>query len=120
MKEIEAMEDVTMRVFLSAYFKYQLHMGARLDDTAKLMQENIYHNQNDELGSLSLLNKLCWSKNMHEERESKKDFYLSRFLFFNIGAYTNKFFFFVYSLQANTHRCRRSSLLCYCRVGDMA
>ena len=55
-------------VFLSAYFKYQYNMIARVDDTAKLKQCNlkVFHQYPD----FGLNTRLCWSKNVMEERDA--------------------------------------------------
>ena len=44
-------------------------MGARVDDTAKLSKANIKANPDASLDKLSLITKLCWSKNIQEENQ---------------------------------------------------
>ena len=63
------MDDVGKRLFCSAVYRYQLAMGARIDDTSKLLQTNFRHNSDLTLQRLSLISKLCWSKNVMEERD---------------------------------------------------
>ena len=71
MKLIERCEDPALRLFLLAYFRYQLHLGARLDDVAKLRQDNIFISTDEAIASASLFTRLCWSKNIRDERQSK-------------------------------------------------
>lgn len=53
--------------FASAYFRYQLNMIARLDDTAKLRWDTFERNEN----SVYAINtRLCWSKNVQTEDDA--------------------------------------------------
>lgn len=63
------MSDEGKRLFCSAVYHYQLAMGARIDDTLKLLQTNLKHNADLSLQKLSLISKLCWSKIVMEERD---------------------------------------------------
>jgi len=69
MRIVEALPDEGKRLFCSAVLRYQLHMGARVDDTAKLSKANIKANPDAALDKLSLITKLCWSKNIQEENQ---------------------------------------------------
>lgn len=61
-------DDAENMVFLSAYFKYQYNMIARVDDTAKLRRETLQVlNEYPEFGILTRLN---WGKNVMEERDA--------------------------------------------------
>ena len=66
---IEGIGDIGKRLFCSAVLRYQLAMGARVDDTAKLSKTNIKCNSEPALEQLSLTTKLCWSKNIQEEKQ---------------------------------------------------
>ena len=66
---IEGVGDIGKRLFCSAVLRYQLAMGARVDDTAKLSKTNIKCNSEPALEQLSLTTKLCWSKNIQEEKQ---------------------------------------------------
>ena len=66
---IEGIGDIGKRLFCSALLRYQLAMGARVDDTAKLSKTNIKCNSEPALEQLSLTTKLCWSKNIQEEKQ---------------------------------------------------
>ena len=56
-------------LFVGAYFRFQLHMAARGDDTAKacLADMKPFH-QYPDYGIITI--KLCWSKNVMEERDA--------------------------------------------------
>ena len=69
MRIVEGLPDEGKRLFCSAVLRYQLHMGARVDDTAKLSKANIKANPDASLDKLSLITKLCWSKNIQEENQ---------------------------------------------------
>ena len=66
---IDGVGDIGKRLFCSALLRYQLAMGARVDDTAKLSKTNIKCNSEPALEQLSLTTKLCWSKNIQEEKQ---------------------------------------------------
>ena len=63
------MDDVGKRLFCSAVYRYQLAMSARIDDTLKLLETNVRHNSDLTLQKLSPISKLCWSKNVMEEKD---------------------------------------------------
>ena len=66
---IENLGDVGKHLSLScaAVLQYQLAMGARrVNDTSKLSKNNVKHKSDPSLDKLSLLAKLCWSKNIQE------------------------------------------------------
>ena len=67
---IEAMDDDEMRLFLSAIFRYQYNMGARIDDSSKKMWGNLKKHTNDAHSLYALISQLCWSKNIFEERQA--------------------------------------------------
>jgi hypothetical protein len=61
-------DDTENMVFLSAFFKYQYNMIARVDDTAKLRCNTLQVlNQYPDFGILTRLN---WGKNVMEERDA--------------------------------------------------
>ena len=45
-------------------------MGGRIDDVSKFMWKNIKRHHNDKISPYAFLSKLCWSKNVHEERDT--------------------------------------------------
>jgi hypothetical protein len=67
-KTLEANEDVEIRLFSSAIMRFQLSMIARIDDSAKLRVDNL--KTNPQHIEFSILSKLCWSKNVQEERDA--------------------------------------------------
>ena len=69
MNILEQSDNVAKRLFCSAVYRYQLAMGARIDDTSKLSKRNIKANTDPTLESLSLVTKLCWSKNVMDEQD---------------------------------------------------
>ena len=69
MRIIEGIGDIGKRLFCSALLRYQLAMGARVDDTSKLSKTNIKCNTEPALEQLSLTTKLCWSMNIQEEKQ---------------------------------------------------
>ena len=78
---IEGIGDIGKRLFCSAVLRYQLAMGARVDDTAKLSKTNIKCNSEPALEQLSLTTKLCWSKNIQEEKQGMYMMLLFELLF---------------------------------------
>ena len=69
MAKIEKINNVEMRLFLSAIFRYQFNLGARIDDSSKKMWKNLKCHPNDAHSMYSLITKLVWSKNIFEERD---------------------------------------------------
>ena len=67
-KRMKILEDVEVRLFLSSIFVFQLHLIARIDDSAKLKHSEI--KMNHQHPNFSILAKLCWSKNVNEERDA--------------------------------------------------
>ena len=65
---IEDLGDVGKHLSCAAVLQYQLAMGARrVNDTSKLSKNNVKHNSDSSLDDkLSLLAKLCRSKNIQE------------------------------------------------------
>ena len=64
---IEDLGDVGKHLSCAAVLQYQLAMGARrVNDTSKLSKNNVKHKSDPSLDKLSLLAKLCWSKNIQE------------------------------------------------------
>ena len=70
MEAIEAINDVAVRLFLSAIFRYQYNMGARIDDSSKKLWKNLKRTMAEEHSLYYVISKLCWSKNIYEEREA--------------------------------------------------
>ena len=60
--------DDQVRLFVSTIFRLQMAMIGRIDDTAKLLSENLKENQQHP--RYSILCQLCWSKNVNEERDA--------------------------------------------------
>ena len=61
-------ENVEVRLFLSTIFVFQMCMIARIDDSSKLRHEDI--KMNPQHSNFSILARLCWSKNVSEERDA--------------------------------------------------
>jgi hypothetical protein len=68
MEVIENERNEENRVFLSAYFKFQYNMIARVDDTAKFRLEHLKGFQ--QFPDFGVIARLCWSKNVMEERDA--------------------------------------------------
>ena len=65
---MEQYGDVEKRLFVSAVFRFQYAMIARIDDTAKFRLDDL--KPNHQHSEFSILAKLCWSKNVNEERDA--------------------------------------------------
>jgi hypothetical protein len=65
---MENSDDAEMACFLSAFFRFQYHLIARIDDSAKFRHPDIkvYH----QYPQYGIIVKLCWSKNVMEERDA--------------------------------------------------
>ena len=68
MDTAENIQDEEARLFLSAILRFQYNMIARIDDSAKFRCDNLKRNPDHE--EYSLLARLCWSKNVREERDA--------------------------------------------------
>jgi hypothetical protein len=66
-------ENSLMRYVVTAFVKFLIHMIARPDDTAELEFDDIKVNTQFPF---ALLVKMCWSKNITEERESSEQIIL--------------------------------------------
>ncbi len=66
-ESFDVMEKKEEGLFVGAFFRFQLHMAARGDDTAKarLKEMQPFHQYLD----YGITMKLCWSKNVMEERD---------------------------------------------------
>jgi hypothetical protein len=64
---LESLADDSMRYMYPTMFKFQFHMVARLDDTARLEKKDI---KPCPEFPFCLLCQLCWSKNVREERDA--------------------------------------------------
>ena len=65
---MERFVDVEKRLFVSAIFRFQYSLIGRIDDTAKFKLDEL--KQNHQHTEFSILVKLCWSKNVNEERDA--------------------------------------------------
>jgi hypothetical protein len=59
--------DPTHKYLCPAFHMFQFNLIARVDDTAHLKKENI---RTHPEFNFSLLTRMCWSKNVHEERDA--------------------------------------------------
>lgn len=66
--KLKATENVEVRLFASTIFVFQFCMIARIDDSSKLRHDSIKCNHQHP--DYSVLARLCWSKNVHEERDA--------------------------------------------------
>jgi hypothetical protein len=64
---LESCNDDSQRYMYPTMFKFQFHMVARLDDTARLEKRDI---KPCPEFPFALLCQLCWSKNVREERDA--------------------------------------------------
>jgi hypothetical protein len=65
---MENSDDVEVACFLSAFFRFQYHLIARIDDSAKFWHpDNKVYHQYPQYG---IIVKLCWSRNVMEERDA--------------------------------------------------
>jgi hypothetical protein len=62
----EADNQQQHRLLISAFFRFQLHLIARVDDVSKVYCVDI---RPHPLFNFALLTKLCWSKNVMDERD---------------------------------------------------
>ena len=69
---VEKLSDVEKRLFLSGLLRFQYNMIARIDDSAKLQLGNL--TSSCQYSSFTILAKLCWSKNVNEERDAPNQF----------------------------------------------
>ena len=68
MEHFAAMDKKEAGLFVGAFFRFQLHMAARGDDTAKArLADMLPFYQYQDYG---ITIKLCWSKNVTEERDA--------------------------------------------------
>ena len=60
--------DNEVRLLVSSIFRLQMALIGRIDDASKLLSENLKANQQHPM--YSILCKLCWSKNVNDERDA--------------------------------------------------
>lgn len=70
--QFEVISKIGKWLFLSAIFCYQYKMGACINDSAKKPKDNLKANPNLEQELLSIISKICWSKNVSYERDAPK------------------------------------------------
>lgn len=66
--KLKKCEDAEIRVFSSTIFVFQMCMIGRIDDCSKMKHEDI--KKNHQHSEHTILAKLCWSKNVNEERDA--------------------------------------------------
>ena len=66
-KLLHAKTDPVKRYVLTTMIKFQFHMVGRIDDTSRFLMEDLKPNPNF---NFALLGRLCWSKNVREERDA--------------------------------------------------
>ena len=67
-QKMDRHENVEVRIFVSSIFRLKMMMISRIDDSSKLLSENLKENQ--QHSKYSILSRLCWSKNANEERDT--------------------------------------------------
>ena len=72
--KMDTHEQEEIRLFLAAIYRLQMSMVGRIDDTSKALVENL--TPNNQHSEFSLLFRLCWSKNVHEERDAPQQILL--------------------------------------------
>lgn len=66
--ELRRHDDYVVKYGIPALLCFQFHLIGRLDDCAKWMKSNLQaHNEHGDKAAKA---KLCWSKNVHEERDA--------------------------------------------------
>lgn len=60
--------DPEVRLFVSTIFVFQFNMIARIDDASEMKHEDI--KRSHDHSEYSILARLCWSKNIQEERDA--------------------------------------------------
>jgi hypothetical protein len=74
---MESLEDKELACFMSGYFRFQYNMIARVDDSAKFRSPDlkIFH----QFPDIGVIAKLCWSKNVMDERDAPDQVLLGAF-----------------------------------------
>jgi len=67
-RALEEIDQDELRLFTSGIFRYQFSMVGRIDCSAHFQVANFW--KNPQHPEFSILNRLCWSKNVHEERNA--------------------------------------------------
>ena len=67
-RALEEIDQDELRLFTSGIFRYQFSMVGRIDCSAHFQVANFWKNRQHP--EFSILNRLCWSKNLHEERDA--------------------------------------------------
>jgi hypothetical protein len=65
---MDSHEDVAVRLLVSTIFRFQYNMMARIDDSSKFLSTDLKESQDHP--DYGLLAKICWSKNVREERQA--------------------------------------------------
>lgn len=68
MEMMEEFDNDEFATFLPAFFRFQLNMIARGDDSAKFHLPDI--NPFHSYPNYGIIGRLCWSKNVHEDRDA--------------------------------------------------
>lgn len=71
---LEDLDDEETRCFASAIYRFQVAMIGRIDDCAKTISSNL--RRNFQHSEYSILTQMCWSKNIHEERDAPEQILL--------------------------------------------
>ena len=70
MRTFESMPCIYLSLFLSTIFCFQYNLISRIDDASKLLKDNISKNPKVEHQQYSICTRLCWGKNVTEERDA--------------------------------------------------
>jgi hypothetical protein len=65
---LEDLDDEESRCFASAIYRFQVAMVGRIDDCSK--SESLNLKRNFQHSDYSIFTQMCWSKNVHEERDA--------------------------------------------------
>ena len=61
-------ENIELKLFVSSIFRLQMMTITIINDSSKLLADNMKENQ--QHSRYSIISRLCWSKNVNEERDT--------------------------------------------------
>ena len=70
MRTFESTPCIYLAIFLSTIFCVQYNLISRIDDASKLLKDNIIKNPKVEHQQYWICTRLCWGKNVTEERDA--------------------------------------------------
>ena len=70
MRTFESTPCIYLAIFLSTIFCFQYNLISCIDNASKLLKDNIIKNQKVEHKKYLICTRLCWGKNVTEERDA--------------------------------------------------